>query len=73
MKMKTKKSRNSVFPLHDAVAIPCSEKGFSLLQWDFSTKDKYPRYSYQFPNNAAQQILHWRNLHKLNIELGDYK
>ena len=66
----SKKSRN--FSLHDAIAIKCSEKGFSLLQWDFNTKSKFPRYSQQMPTEVCKQILTWRDNQKLNFELGDY-
>ena len=61
MKSKTKKIRNSQFPLHDARSITCSEKGFSLLQWGFNSKSEFPQYSTQLPTDVVDQILKWRD------------
>ena len=69
MKSKTRKMRNSVFPLHDAVAIPCSEQGFSLLQWDFNKRSGFYRHSNQLPTDVVKQILSWRDSHKLRLDL----
>lgn len=59
MKSKTRKIRNSQFPLHDAKVQICSEKGFALLQWDFNPKSGYFRYSHQLPTDAVNQIMKW--------------
>jgi len=73
MKKKTKDIRNSRFPLHDAKSVVCSEKGFSLLQWDFTGralfKGNLPKYSHQLPTDVVNQILKWRDLEILDREL----
>jgi len=61
LKLKTRKL-NAIrnFPLADAVAIKCSEKGFSLLQWEFNSNG-FPRHSNQLPTEVVKQILKWRD------------